>query len=417
MTSRLHTIACAIGCLLVPVSASAATRTELSLAAGLDSAYDDNVFNGRGPDFVNRVTPKAALRVLSPRLTLAGTYELGYWTYAFGKAENSLNHGAALALDAAPTRRLSMHVADDFVRAQDPGFIARVGVVAPQIGIIDNLATLSIGYRGSRRFYGALGYAFHLASFDSPNAQQIAAGGAPLFDGSEHDGELSFGYRVTHLDDLHLAGRIQLFGAGPQHTAIEQWNLGAAYSPTAGWRRQLWRDLEATVDVGPIFYQAFDASVNVPGAPGSGITWRLNAKVLWATPSWRASLTFARDLLGATGLGTAVWADYAYAQLSYRYLSRVDAHVGGGYFRNGRAVDQPVSYDGFTADVLVDWRVIDYFRLGAYYTLRWQETGPGAIPPGAIGAQFPNVIRNIVGIRLLAVLGSDARPPRREVHE
>ncbi len=37
---------------------------------------------------------------------------------------------------------------------------------------------------------------------------------------------------------------------------------------------------------------------------------------------------------------------------------------------------------------------------------------PASLPRG----QFPNVTRNIVGIRLLAVLGADARPPRREVH-
>ena len=68
--------------------------------------------------------------------------------------------------------------------------------------------------------------------------------------------------------------------------------------------------------------------------------------------------------------------------------------------------------DGITADTFVDWRVVDYFRVGAYYTLRWQQTGPGVVAAG----QFPNITRNIVGLRLLAVLGADAKPPRREVH-
>jgi hypothetical protein len=34
-----------------------------------------------------------------------------------------------------------------------------------------------------------------------------------------------------------------------------------------------------------------------------------------------------------------------------------------------------------------------------------------------MAAAFPAVTRNIVGIRLLAVIGADAKPPRREVHE
>src|SRR5581483_6894640 len=123
------------------------------------------------------------------------------------------------------------------------------------------------------------------------------------------------------------------------------------------------------------------------------------------------------DLLGATGAGTAIWADYLYAQAGFHYLEKLDVSAGAGYFRNGFAVNQEFAYDGITVDAMIDWRVINNLRLGAYYTLRWQRTGPGAIPPGAPAAQFPNVTRDIVGLRLLAVIGADARTPRREVKE
>src|SRR5438045_1325919 len=101
-------------------------KNELSVAAGVDSAYDDNVFNGRGPDWVNRVNPHGLLRVRSERLKLETAYDLGYWTYAFGKAENSLNHRATASLDTVATRRFTFHLADEFVRAEDPGFLARI---------------------------------------------------------------------------------------------------------------------------------------------------------------------------------------------------------------------------------------------------------------------------------------------------
>jgi len=176
--------------------------------------------------------------------------------------------------------------------------------------------------------------------------------------------------------------------------------------------------LEATADGGPAFYQSLNGSANIvdaagtPVAPASGWTWRGSALLRYNTPSWRASAGYVHDLIGATGAGTALWADALYAQAGYHYLEKFDAHVGLGYFRNGAAVNQPWAYDGITADTFVDWRVVDYFRVGAYYTLRWQEAGPGVVAAG----QFPNVTRNIVGLRLLAVLGADARPPRREAH-
>jgi hypothetical protein len=176
------------------------------------------------------------------------------------------------------------------------------------------------------------------------------------------------------------------------------------------------RELEASVDVGPTFYQALRESINIPNAPGSGWTYRLNALLRYYTPTWRASASYTHDLVGATGAGTALWADYVYAQAGYHYLERFDTHLGLGYFRNGLAPENDWGYDGINSDVFADWRVINNLRIGAYYTVRWQRTGPGALAPGMAFAQFPSVLRQIVGLRLLAVLGADARPPRREVH-
>jgi hypothetical protein len=413
---RLHLYTLAV----VALCASAARadgKHELSLAAGVDSAYDDNVYNGRGPDYVNRINPHVAWRYLDRRLEVAAAYDFAYWTYAFGKAKNSLNHRADFAFAGRLSRRVTLKLSDEFTRAEDPGFINRIGVVAPQIGILDNTADAQLGVAITRRLYGAVEYTYHHTSFDPYNAAELAAGMPPLFDGDEHDVQAAGSFRVTRLDDFRLGFRGQAFTAGPQHVSAERWSIGASYSPTVGWRHQFLRELEANADIGPVFFQSLPDAVNVPASPDSGTTWRLSARLRYYTPLWRASASFTRDLLGGTGLGTAAWADYAYAQAGFHWLERFDASVGFGYFRNGRAVDQPFAYDGVTVDALADWRVIDNLRLGAYYTLRWQEVGPGAIGPGMTAAQFPNVVRNIVGVRVLAVLGADARPPRREVHE
>src|SRR5438067_13811868 len=81
-------------------AALAAPVNELSVSASLDSAYDDNVYNSRGSDFVNRITPHASYRLIDPRVKLETAYDFSYWTYALGKANNSLNHRADVNLEA-----------------------------------------------------------------------------------------------------------------------------------------------------------------------------------------------------------------------------------------------------------------------------------------------------------------------------
>jgi hypothetical protein len=390
-------------------------RVELSAAAGLDGAYDSNVYNGRGPDYVNRVTPRGSFRLIGPRLTFNVQYDAGIWTYALGKARNSINHHAGASIEGKISRRLNIKIADEFVRAQDPGFLARTGVVAPQIGIFDNIVDLALDYGFTRRLYGALAYTWHRTTFDPFDAAEV--GLAPLFDGSEHDINAAFVYRATRLGYLRVTGRFQLFTAGPQDESAERWTIGASYSPTLGWTQHLRRDLDLGADFGPIFYQALPEADNVPNATGSGVTFRGSARLRYHPRNWIATLGYSRDLLGATGAGTAIWADYVYGQVGFHWHQRLESIAGIGYFRNGSAVNEPTSYDGINLSAGIDYRALDYFRIGAYYTLRWQQTGPGAIPIGANAAQFPNVIRNVVGIRLLAVVGADARPPRREVHE
>ena len=183
-------------------------------------------------------------------------------------------------------------------------------MVAPQIGITDNLVDALAGYAITHRLYVAGAYLFHFATFD-PFPPATAATMAPLFDGAEHDAEVAFTYRVTRLDDFKLAGRFQHFSAGPQHESIPiRWDLGNSYSPVLGWRHQFVREVEATIEGGPLFYQALAGAVHIPGAPQqSGTTWRLAARLRYYTPSWRAGLAFTRDLLGATGDGSALWAD------------------------------------------------------------------------------------------------------------
>jgi hypothetical protein len=395
-------------------TAWAAPVSELSVAAGVDSAYDGNVFNGRGPDYVNRISPQASWRLRDPRVVVDTSYLLGYWTYALGKAENSLNHRAQLAIDTKLSRRVTLQLVDELVRAEDPGFLSRTGVVAPQIGITQNFSEALVGVALAHRLYGIARYRLTFATFDRYTAEEAARGLPPLYDGAEHDATMGLSYRVTRLDTLNVGARFQHFSAGPQHESIAAFAVANTYTPTVGWEHRFLPTLVAGLEAGPLVYQALDGANAIPRAPKeSGVTWRMAARVRYTTPSWWAMLSYNRDLLGATGAGSALWADHVYGQVGYLLAGRLDAHAGAGYFRNGIAVNQEFSYQGVTADVLVDWRVIRYLHLGAYYTVRYQLVGPGAVAPGMEAGAFPVVTRQVVGVRLLAVLGANARPVRR----
>lgn len=414
MIGARHIIGAGLLLVAAASASSAAPLNELSVAAGIDSAYDGNVYNGRGPDFVNRISPRATWRLRSPRVVVDTSYLFSYWTYALGKAENSLNHRGQVSLDWKISRRVTVTLTDELVRAEDPGFISRTGVVAPQIGITQNFSEALVGVALTHRLYGVARYRLTFATFDQYTPEQVASGLAPLYDGAEHDATVGTAYRVSRLDTLLVGARVQHFSAGPQHESFAAFSVANTYTPTIGWEHRILPRLLGGIEGGPLIYQALDGASSIPRAPKeSGVTWRLSARLRYLSPSWRATLSYNRDLLGATGAGSALWADHVYGQVGYLIFDRLDAHVGMGYFRNGVAVNQEFSYQGMTVDALVDVRVVRYLHVGAYYTLRYQLVGPGAAAPGTELDAFPAVTRQVAGIRLLAVLGADARPIRR----
>src|SRR5438045_1473811 len=97
----LRTSAAAVALAVVGEAIAMATpRVEPSVALSTDVAYDSNVFNGRGEDLVTRIAPHLALRIADQRLKLDLGYDLGFWVYASGTAENSINHRGVASLAA-----------------------------------------------------------------------------------------------------------------------------------------------------------------------------------------------------------------------------------------------------------------------------------------------------------------------------
>jgi hypothetical protein len=376
--------------------AGAEPVSEPSAAIGLDTAFDSNVYNGRGRDFVVRVQPRLGWHLRDRRTDFALAYEVGIWTYADGKAQSSINQRFGARLDTALTRRLHLAIADELTSAHDPGFLIRTGVVAPQTGIFDNLLESSLAVRASRRLEVGLAYAFHHTSFD----EQVPPL-PPLHDGDEHDASASLSFRAGHRDDLRFLHRFQYF-------TVDGDGFATTHSPAVGWRHVFTRIFDLRLEAGPLIYQAMDgARREIPGSAGTAVTWRGAGVLRVNLYPWRFVITAVRDLVSGTGAGTVLWADYGTLQLGYWVERHVLLHAAVGLFENGFAPTGDRRYDGVTADGAADIHLSHNLHLVPYYSFRWQETHDG-------GPLLP-VTRHVAGVRLLFVVGAEAGP-HHEVH-
>ncbi len=80
---------------LCAARAVAAPLYEPSAAVNLDLAYDSNVLNYKGPDYVTRITPHLGFRIRGPNERLTLGYDVGFWEYARHEAKNTINHHLA----------------------------------------------------------------------------------------------------------------------------------------------------------------------------------------------------------------------------------------------------------------------------------------------------------------------------------
>ncbi len=372
--------------LALPALSWSAPVSDPRAAIGLYLAYDSNVYNGRGPDGVMRIAPQLDWELRSLRHQLEIGYRLGLWIYGDHKADNSINHQLGLSIHTRATQRLDLRLSYELVRAQDPAFLIRAGVVAPQTGIFDHFAQASLGYRMARRVDGEAGYGFRDTSFDPfPGVQ--------LHDGSEHQGHLAIGWRAGRLDDLRIEHQLHYFLVDGRSFAI-------ANSAQGGWRHRFLSTLEFAIHLGPVGYSSLD-----PVSP-SGLTWcgraRLRLDGSTAHLPWRIHLIAARDLGSGTGAGAVLWVDYAALQASLRWPRRMNLGTSLAYFANGIAPSESRRFDGFTYEAVADLDLGHSLRAGAFYSFRWQES--------VAGAPLPDVTRHIVGIHIESVWRPN--PPR-----
>ena len=359
--------------------ARADTAAEPYAGITLEQLYDSNVQNTGNSDEVTRVTPRLGLLVDGPRLKLDADYRIGFFEYAEGTVDNTINHRAALVGKAAATERLSFDTRMVLVIGSDPILLDRPGLAIPQGGFDDFEGHVGMAYRATRRLTLDLSYLYRRSRFDLAGRENPLA-----FDGDEHRVDGDAAYRLTRRLTLRILGRAQHFVSfGTADTS-----LGDAGGGGAGLDYALGRSTVARAEGGPLVFS------------NGGATWFALAQLQHRGERMRWTLLALRDVYGGTSAAYAVWAESVQLMGSFRLTRQIDLRVRGAAYRNGPAPDLDWNVEGLVGRVDAGYSLFgNNARFELYAEQRTQDAA------GTFA--FDNVHRTIVGVRLVAFAGAD----------
>lgn len=358
--------------------ARADTAAEPYAGITVEQLYDSNVQNTGNSDEVTRVTPRVGLLIDGPRLKLDADYRIGFFEYAEGTLDNTINHRAALVGKAAATERLSFDTRMVLVIGADPILLDRPGIAIPQGGFDDFEGHVGTAYRATRRLTLDLSYLYRRSRFD------LAQGESPLaFDGDEHRVDGDAAYRLTRRLTLRVLGRVQHFVSFGTTDS-----LGDAAGGGGGLDYALGPNTLARADGGPLLFTS------------GGTTWFALAQVQHRGERMRWTLAALRDVYGGTSAAEAVWAESIQVAGAFRITRNIDLRVRGAAYRNGPAPEYDANVSGVVG------------RVDAGYSLfgnnaRFELYGEHRAQDAAGGLAFDTIQRTIVGVRLVAFAGAD----------
>jgi len=359
--------------------ASADTAAEPYAGITVEQLYDSNVQNTGVSDEVTRVTPRLGLLLDGPRLKLDADYRIGFFEYAEGSVDNTINHRAALVGKAAATERLSFDTRMVLIVGSDPILLDQPGLAIPQGGFDDFEGHVGTAYRATRRLTLDLSYLYRRSRFD------LADGMSPLaFDGDEHRVDGDAGYRLTRRLTLRILGRFQHFVS----FGVTDTSLGDAGGGGAGLEYKLGRTITARADGGPLVFS------------NGGATWFGLAQIQQRGERMRWTVFGLRDVYGGTSAAYAVWAESVQAVGTFRLTKQIDLRVRGAIFRDGLAPNVDWNVEGLVGRVDAGYSLFgNNARIELYGEYRTQDA--------AAGLAFDNFHRTLVGVRLVAFAGAD----------
>lgn len=356
--------ACAVA---LGVAARAAAETVLDPIARLtlEGGYDSNaLYDGSGADAVQRISPELGLRVRDPLWDWTLSYR-GDWVRYGRLAPGGLwNHAGALALEATPTRRLTLRAGLRASWANDPVGLAQVGVF--RTGQDSALLVSGSGradWRLTERVDAAATLAERTVRFDD------GTGGAMHQPGAE---ALWRATRRFSVGAGYAFGVFQAFEPTGDEIAF-----ASAVRARARWRATRRITLDAAA--GPAAWRGPEGTAVVPEA---------SLELVAATRSWGMRAAVAHGLgIGSTARPGLVDSFEFGGDRRFGRIWRV--HADGGVWRSGLAPGGELAVTGWGVNADAGRRLMDRLWLSA-----------AASHFGRLDSSLPELRRTTVGIRL-----------------
>ncbi|MCI0571679.1 MAG: hypothetical protein L0Y66_13080, partial [Myxococcaceae bacterium] len=366
--------------LCLVVLASTGARAEVALAPklklSLEERYDEGtLLTADTPvagQLMTRVSPELGLGLRGRTFVLRGTYAPNLLA-RHGSGDVTLDHRVRFDLEKRLSRTLLLGADAEALRVSDPISLPRPGFGLPQAPVLYLRAGASAQVAFTRRLQLRGRYGFE-------EVRVQASGQEP---GLLHQPSVELTYLLSRRSTLGVECRTQFFLFGEEQ----------ALAPSVGalWDYRLTRTMRLDVRGGPVWFRGADGQ--------SGLAPRLALALTQRGRRSEWSVALGHDLLGASGLEAARWADFASVSGGWSFTRSLRGDAAARYFRNGPAPDLgmlPGTADGRVAQgyalgVGLEWQLNAAFLLRGTLS-RIQQVGPGTLTePGSM-------TRNIVSI-------------------
>jgi hypothetical protein len=299
--------------LVSPVQAKAVPQADPIARLSLEGGYDSNVLlDGSSADRTGRVSPELGLRLRDHLWDVTALYGADFIVYRELARDGTWNHRGLFALEATPSRRLTLKGALRAAYAYDP-----VGLAAAGVFRRDQESALLIQAAGRAdwealhrlilaaailervvRFDGGTGGAMHAPSVEvlQRASRRLSVGGA---------------YALSIFQDFRPTGT----------------ELAVAHGLRARARYRITREVEGDAFAGPAFWS---------GPGGTAIVPEAGAELRVAGRAWDLRVGAAHQL----GIGTTAapgLVDSLEVGTVRRFGRRFDLRADGGLWRSGEA--------------------------------------------------------------------------------
>jgi hypothetical protein len=349
-----------------PVAATAQGRWIFTPSLTLEERYDNNVFgtaHDHQSDFITRITPGVALSYEGETLTLAAAFSATGEIYADDSELNNFgeNRNGTFTLGYRPDERLTLRVAANYSRTNDPSSFVATGLapVAAPLGA-PFVPTVELERREASQ------YSF-LAGADYRVDPRWTVRGSYLFalvdekegiDSRSHTGSVGTIYDLSRVDQVFVDARAAYFDADDTDTS-------AALLP--GWARQWTPDLRTSLAVGP----------RVTDGDWAGA---VDALVSYSPArNWSATLAYSLGTGLAVGEIGAQNVSALSASVGYQATRDLRLGVAGSWTRTwdlGNDPDEGAS-NTYGASASVSYRITSWLIATLAYQLSYERPADG----------------------------------------